>query len=133
MGDGTVEEYLQFPYELAAHRERAFDRQRVVELLETLGRDASFLEKQQGDLSGGETQLAALLRVVQLGPEVLLLDEPTAALDAAATRQVEALVSAWYDGDPDEHALIWVSHDAEQARRVATRTLRLDQGRLVEN
>lgn len=129
--EGTVEDNLRAPFHLRVHRDITFDRERVVALLETLSRDGSFLAKQQRDLSGGESQIAALLRAMQLDPAVLLLDEPTAALDADATAQVEALVSGWLGGRPERRAVVWVTHDLQQARRVATRVLRMDKGRLT--
>ena len=46
-----------------------------------LGRDAAFLDKSSRDLSGGEAQIVAFVRAIQLEPSVLLLDEPTASLD----------------------------------------------------
>jgi ABC-type iron transport system FetAB ATPase subunit len=94
--DGTVEDNLRLTFALAAHRGRAFHRGRVVGLLEHVGRDTGFLAMADHDLSEGEGQIVALLRAVQLDPVVLLLDEPTASLDAAAACAVEGLVDQWY-------------------------------------
>jgi putative ABC transport system ATP-binding protein len=127
--DGTVEDNLRLPFTLGSHRGRTFDQGRVVGLLERVGRDAAFLGKPGRDLSGGEGQLVALLRAVQLDPDVLLLDEPTASLDAAAARAVEGLVDQWY-ADGGGRALVWVSHDRDQARRVTGRALQMRAGRL---
>lgn len=131
--EGTVEENLREPFSLRVHRDKCFDRDRVVGWLEGLERDASFLEKQQHDLSGGEAQLAALLRAVQLDPDLLLLDEPTAALDAAASRAVERMVEDWLDEDGQGRACVWVSHDAAQTERVATTVRRIQGGRWEED
>lgn len=128
--EGTVEENLRQPYSLRVHRDKRFDHSRINQLLQTLGRDESFLLKQQRDLSGGEAQLTALLRAIQLQPDVLLLDEPTAALDANATELVESLVSNWLDEQPMQRAMIWVTHDQHQAQRAATTMLRIHQGQL---
>ena len=95
--DGSVADNLRYPFELAVHRDRTYDRQRVVALLEALGRDARFLEKPSRDLSGGEAQLVALIRAVQLDPAVLLLDEPTASLDLATAHAVEETIGRWLD------------------------------------
>ena len=65
-----------------------------------VGRDATFLENVNVDLSGGESQIAALLRAIQLELAVLLLDEPTAALDTMATAAVETLVETWLNESP---------------------------------
>jgi len=65
----TVEAALRRPFLLAVHRQRQFDRGRLVGWLGELGRGESFLRKRTDDLSGGETQIVALLRALQLDPE----------------------------------------------------------------
>lgn len=79
-------------------------------------------------LSSGETQRLALARLLEREPEALLLDEPTAHLDDTFTRVVESIVAEYRAerGVP----VLWVTHDAEQARRVASRRLVLADGRL---
>ena len=129
--EGTVEESLRSPFELAVHGDRSFGRDRAVELLAAFGRDASFLAKQRDDLSGGERQVTALVRLLQLEPEVVLLDEPTAALDPETTARAEELLVRWVGGG--ERAAVWVSHDPAQTGRLATRRLRVEGGRLTEN
>ena len=128
----TVEAALRRPFLLKAHRHRRFDRDRIVRWLGQLGREESFLDKLIRDLSGGEGQIAAFLRAIQLDPVLLLLDEPTAALDANTTRAVEELLEDWLSQSADARAVIWVSHDVEQAQRVADRILSMRAGRLVE-
>jgi putative ABC transport system ATP-binding protein len=129
----TVEAALRQPFALAAHRNKEFNRRRVVERLNDMGRDEKFLEQKVANLSGGEMQIAALVRSVQLDPDVLLLDEPTSAMDPQTAAAVEQCLAAWIDEMPGERALIWVTHDANQARRAANRLLRMDQGRLHPN
>jgi putative ABC transport system ATP-binding protein len=79
-------------------------------------------------LSSGERQRLGLLRLLAHRPAVLLLDEPTANLDAKGVKRVEALIDDYRSGSGA--AVLWVSHDAEQRRRVADRELRLANGRL---
>lgn len=79
-------------------------------------------------LSSGERQRLALLRVLANQPRVLLLDEPTANLDAQNTERIEALIAAYRS--THSAAVIWVSHDAQQIARVADRALSLENGRL---
>ena len=102
----------------------------ILELLGRLGRARSFLANRVADLSGGEIQIVALLRAVQLDPSVLLLDEPTAALDGQTTTAVEQLLKDWVAESPDNRAMVWVTHDTDQAGRVAERTLCIQRGRL---
>lgn len=130
--EGTVEDNLRLPYSLRAHHDKQFNRQRIVALLKSLGRTDAFLSKQQRDLSGGEAQLCSLLRAVQLDPDVLLLDEPTAALDAEAAGTVESLVANWLDQQPKGRATVWVTHGHEQAERVSQSVMHLRDGHLNE-
>jgi putative ABC transport system ATP-binding protein len=130
--ENQVEAALRRPYALKIHRRRSFHKERIVEMLRRLGRNEAFLNKPVGELSGGESQLVALLRAIQLDPQVLLLDEPTAALDADATTAVETLVRDWLGESPDTRTAIWVTHAVEQAQRVAERVIRIDRGRILD-
>jgi len=130
IAEPAVEAALQRPFRLAVHRRRQFDRGRIVAWLDRLGRRESFLKKRAVDLSGGEAQIVALLRALQLDPTVLSLDEPTAALDPATTKAAEEMLGDWLDESPQPRAIIWVTHDAEQAARVAPRRFHMDAGRL---
>ena len=76
-------------------------------------------------LSSGERQRLALVRALVQAPRVYLLDEPTAALDEDAGAAVESVVA---DRLAAGAAALWVTHDKAQARRIATRCLRLDKG-----
>ncbi|ROM46176.1 ABC transporter ATP-binding protein [Pseudomonas poae] len=125
--EGTVEDNLRFPFSLKTLRKRRFDLHAVTQLLGHAGKQPDFLAKNAGDLSGGESQVVSLIRTLQLGPEVLLLDEPTAALDPASSRDVEALIDAWYTADK-ARAYIWVSHDLDQARRMSDLHLQMSGG-----
>ncbi len=130
--EGTVEENWRAVYQLAVHRRHQYDRTRMLKRLDLLGRDASFLTKRLNTLSGGEQQMTALLRAIQIDPQVLLLDEPTSALDPQAAHDVELLVERWFQEAAAERALVWVTHDAGQAQRVADRFLQMRRGQLVE-
>jgi putative ABC transport system ATP-binding protein len=118
-GEGTVEGALRAVFRLRVHRGRAFDRGRVVAWLDRLGRGDALLSRPVSEISGGERQLAALVRALQLDPEVLLLDEPAASLDAEARDGLESLVDVWRDGHP-ARAWIWTGHDIERLRARAS-------------
>jgi putative ABC transport system ATP-binding protein len=130
--DGTVEDNLRYPFSLHVYEGLHFDRARAARLAERAGRAGDFLDKRASELSGGEAQIAALIRVLQLEPEVLLLDEPTASLDPQAVQAIEALVADWFEARPAERASIWISHDPAQAARVGTRQLTMRAGHLSE-
>ncbi len=81
-------------------------------------------------LSGGEQQKLALARAWLLQPEVLLLDEPTAALDPAATLELEALMMRMHESGA---TIVFSTHDMAQARRLAEHVLFLHNGLLLED
>ncbi len=80
-------------------------------------------------LSGGEQQRLAVARAWAVRPEVLFLDEPTANLDPAATRMVEAMIAAIRDQGT---AILLATHDMGQARRLGEEVVFLHRGRLHE-
>lgn len=80
-------------------------------------------------LSGGEAQRTALARALVRAPELLLLDEPFAALDALTRLKMHELVLAlWRTHGP---AVLMVTHDVDEAMALADRILVLDHGRII--
>lgn len=96
---------------------------------ETLARVAltgSYLDRDVAGLSGGEAQRVCLARTLMAQPQVLLLDEPTSAVDTGAAEVIERAVRELAtDGTP----ALWVTHDSAQVARAADRVLRLESGR----
>jgi putative ABC transport system ATP-binding protein len=80
-------------------------------------------------LSTGERQRLALVRAIVRKPSVLLLDEPTSGLDAETAEAVEACLGGLRASQGV--AMVWVTHDASQARRVASQVYRIMGGELV--
>ncbi|GAB4218251.1 MAG: phosphate ABC transporter ATP-binding protein [Rhodoferax sp.] len=80
-------------------------------------------------LSGGQQQRAAMARAWALRPQVLLLDEPTASLDPHAKRDVEALMHTF--AQSPGVTLVFASHNLGQVKRLASRVIYLEQGRVL--
>ncbi|HET9143371.1 phosphate ABC transporter ATP-binding protein [Actinophytocola sp.] len=91
--------------------------------------DGSWLDRDAGELSGGEAQRVCLARTLVTGPDTLLLDEPTSSLDASAARQIEDTVR---ELTRDGISALWVSHDPRQVRRIADAVVGIERGRRVE-
>jgi sulfonate transport system ATP-binding protein len=80
-------------------------------------------------LSGGEAQRAALARALVREPQLLLLDEPFAALDALTRLKMHSLVlNLWRAHQP---AVMLVTHDVDEAIALSDRVLVLDHGRIA--
>ncbi|ASC67873.1 ATP-binding protein [Achromobacter denitrificans] len=103
------------------------DRAKAAAVMARLGLAEDKLDALVNELSTGERQRLGLVRALALAPRVLLLDEPTAALDQAATGQVEEELRRYLDTGA---AILMVTHSEEQARRLARRAWRMEQGRL---
>jgi tungstate transport system ATP-binding protein len=103
-----------------ARRDR---RARIGEVMERTGL-SSLVHQPARVLLGGEQQRLAPAWAWALEPEVLFLDEPTASIDAAATRVVQELVQSSRSGTK----IVMTTHDLGQARRLADQILFLNCG-----
>ena len=118
--EGTVHDNVAYGPRLAGH---SFDARSCLELA---GLDPAFEERDAAKLSVGEQQRVMLARALALDPRVLLLDEPTSALDRTARDAVEATLQ----GLRARTAIstVVVTHDMEQARRLAGYVVRIESG-----
>jgi putative ABC transport system ATP-binding protein len=107
---------------------RDLTAQAVAGLLGLVGLPARFAARDTVSLSGGEAQRVCLARALALDPQVLLLDEPTAALDPASAVAIERTVR---ELTARGGTVVLVSHNHGQARRLAQHVLVLDDGHLV--
>ena len=121
--EGSVESNLRYAANLAT---KELDNGRCLDLA---GLDPAFATRDVAKLSVGEQQRVMLARALAQDPAVLLLDEPTSALDHAARDAVEATLAALQQ--ELDISLVLVSHDPEQARRLAERAVRLSAGRVT--
>ena len=101
------------------------------EALEFLGRVGLSNKKDSypRQLSGGQKQRVAIVRALMMHPEILLLDEITAALDPEMVREVLDVV---LDLAREGRTMIVVTHEMQFARAVADRMIFMDGGRIVE-
>lgn len=100
----------------------------VPNLTHLLGLTA-LMDRKVSGLSGGERQRVALARALHSGPDVLLLDEPLAAVDLARRRLIlDSLVAI---RDDLAVPMIYVTHSPEEARAVADYAVVIDEGKVV--
>lgn len=109
---------------------RAERDQRVLEALQKVGLDDSFLARYPHQLSGGQAQRVAIARALILRPKVLVCDEAVAALDGSVRQQIlEMLRQEQLDSGL---SLLFITHDLAVARAIGHRVLVMYLGRLVE-
>ena len=108
---------------------RAQAREAALEQLRAVGMD-DLAHKRASDLSGGQAARVAIARALVFRPEVLILDEPTAALDVEATAQVSSVLRQRLTGAGITTLL--VSHDIAEVLALASHMIVMGDGRVVE-
>jgi molybdate transport system ATP-binding protein len=101
------------------------EAERVIRLLDIM----PLLDRRPGKLSGGERQRIAIGRALLMRPRLLLLDEPLASLDAR--RKADILPYLERLRDESGIPMVFVSHHADEVRRIATSVVWLDEGRVT--
>lgn len=115
---------------LLTSRDRKADTPRAMALLEELG-IAELAKKKASRLSGGETARMALARVLMKENDILVLDEPAAALDIHATQKAEEIIRRYRD---EKNCTVFlVTHSLKQAERLADELLFMYEGELAEH
>ena len=111
------------------------NRQKLDDIVETSLRSAALwdevkdrLKKSALGLSGGQQQRLCIARALAVEPDVILMDEPTSALDPISTSKIEDLM----DDLRDRYTVVIVTHNMQQAARIADRTAFFLLGELVE-
>lgn len=99
--------------------------ERAIELLGI----GHLLARQPDTLSGGERQRAAIARALAVGPQVLLMDEPLAALDLKRKQEILPYLERLHD--ELDIPLLYVSHAPDEVARLADHIVALDAGRAV--
>ncbi|KDB47374.1 arginine ABC transporter ATP-binding protein ArtP [Glaesserella parasuis] len=89
----------------------------------------TFAERFPLQLSGGQQQRVAIARALMMQPEVLLFDEPTAALDPEITAQVVDIIKELQQTGITQ---VIVTHEVSVARKVATKVVYMEQGKIIE-
>ncbi len=119
----TVPRLLKWP--------RTKVRDRVGELLELFRLDPMvYRGKYPHQLSGGEQQRVGVARALAADPELLLMDEPFAAVDPITRDALQAELARIHQATAK--TIVFVTHDIEEALRLATRIAIMDRGRIVQ-
>ncbi|MCL1881308.1 MAG: ABC transporter ATP-binding protein/permease [Oscillospiraceae bacterium] len=103
-------------------------RERTIEVLTQVGLK-DHLHKKPNQLSGGQMQRVAIARALANNPEILLCDEPTGALDTKTSQQIMDLIREL----SKERLVIMVTHNPEIAEQYADRTIKFEDGLIIED
>ncbi|MBZ4328550.1 ATP-binding cassette domain-containing protein, partial [Mycobacterium tuberculosis] len=108
------------------NRDKASARKKGLKLLERVGL-AAHAEKYPAQLSGGQQQRVAIARALMMEPQVLLFDEPTAALDPEITAQIVSIIRELAETGITQ---VIVTHEVEVARKTASRVVYMENGHI---
>lgn len=115
----------------ATHRgDRAAQRRAIVAALRRVGLGEHYLRRRPSELSGGQAQRVAIARALIAGPQVVVLDEPTASLDQSLRGRLLATLRSIQQ----ERGLgyLFITHDLASVRRLAHRVIVMYLGSIVE-
>ena len=126
--EDTVEKDLMFgPMNFGSTRKEA--QSKAVEALKSMGLDEALLKRHPLTLSGGQMRKVAIASVLAAGPEIVMLDEPTATLDSAARRELIALLTRLCR--EEGRTILMVTHRIEELMEVADEWIVMHEGRAV--
>ncbi|MCH1624119.1 phosphate ABC transporter ATP-binding protein [Fredinandcohnia sp. SECRCQ15] len=127
MISGSVLDNLELPLVLQGKK---LSTQNAKELLNDVGLSGEFLKRNSKELSGGQRQKVSIARTLVNRPRILLLDEITSALDRVSQAEIEALIvkiNRKYGV-----AIIWITHNLQQALNIGAYTWVMMDGTVVE-
>ncbi len=103
---------------------------RLEELVDLVQLPAEFLQRYPGELSGGQRQRISLMRALMLDPDLLLLDEPLAALDPMVRYELQQELKALFE--QLDKTVVMVTHDIAEAAFFSDTIILMRQGRIIQ-
>ena len=123
----TIAEPLRI-HKLASSREE--EKRIISEYMEMFGLTEELFDRYPQEISGGQAQRIAIMRIVMLKPEIIIADEPTTMLDVSVQAQILELLNEVMD--KNNISLIFVSHDLEVVKAMCKEIMVIRDGKVVE-
>lgn len=124
---GTVYDNLNLPKKL---QQQTLTIAEATSILNDVGLDKTFLEKEANELSGGQKQRVSIARTLVNKNKILLLDEITSALDIASVKEIEQLIV--HINNKYAVTIVWITHNLKQAQSIGHYMWFLMDGQLIE-
>ena len=123
----TISEPVRI-YNLASSPEE--EKKIISEHMEMFGLPEELFDRYPQEISGGQAQRIAIMRILMLKPEIIIADEPTTMLDVSVQAQILELLKEVMD--KNNITLIFVSHDLDVVRAMCKRIMVIKDGQVVE-
>ena len=126
----TVEKNITYVPVISGRKNKEENHRLALELLETVGLDASMAGRYPDQLSGGQQQRVGIARALASGARLLLMDEPFGALDEITKRAMQNELLSLQE--KLHMTVVFVTHDIREAMKLGSRVLVMEQGRVAQ-
>jgi ABC-type oligopeptide transport system ATPase subunit len=126
----TIYQTLELPLKIHNICHRKEIKNKIIELLNYVDLDESFLERHPYSLSGGQRQRISVARALACEPEIIIFDEPTSALDVLIQLKILNLLSELKE--KLNLTYIFITHDLAVVRNISNKTIVMNKGQIEE-
>ncbi|MCA0433746.1 MAG: ABC transporter ATP-binding protein [Proteobacteria bacterium] len=126
----TVRDIIGRPTEFYLGLKGAAKDRRVVELLEAIELDESFIDRYPGEMSGGQKQRISIARALAAEPEVIICDEVTSALDQIVQEEILKLLMRLQE--QTKVTYLFITHDIATVRAISDEIVVMHKGKVVQ-
>ena len=126
----TIYQTLELPLKIHNICQRKEIKNKIIQLLQYVDLDESYLERHPYSLSGGQRQRISVARALACEPEIIIFDEPTSALDVLIQLKILNLLSELKE--KLQLTYIFITHDLAVVRNISNKTIVMNKGRIVE-
>ncbi len=126
----TIYQTLELPLKIHNICQSKEIKNKIIQLLQYVDLDESYLERHPYSLSGGQRQRISVARALACEPEIIIFDEPTSALDVLIQLKILNLLSELKE--KLQLTYIFITHDLAVVRNISNKTIVMNKGRIVE-